>query len=60
MVHQGWILSPINSFIVVDTEGQETLTEIAVLDHQGQLLYEAWVKKNTLTPNGLRKSLKIF
>ncbi|MGF1491726.1 MAG: exonuclease [Microcoleaceae cyanobacterium] len=29
-------------FIVIDTEGQPLLREIAIVDHQGNLIYEAW------------------
>ena len=34
------------NFIVVDTEGKESLREIAVIDAQGQLIYEAFAKEN--------------
>ncbi|MBL1178046.1 MAG: AAA family ATPase [Pantanalinema sp. GBBB05] len=34
------------SFIVVDTEGKELLREIAILDHRGILLYEAFVQEH--------------
>lgn len=33
-------------FVVVDTEGSPALREIAVLDHQGQLLYEAFTAEH--------------
>jgi DNA polymerase III epsilon subunit-like protein len=36
----------ITSFIVVDTEGRDVLKEIAILDHQGKLLYQAWVAEH--------------
>ena len=31
------------NFVVIDTEGIEVLREIAVIDHQGKLIYEAFV-----------------
>ena len=31
-----------NDFIVIDTEGKKNISEIAVFDHQGQLIYEAF------------------
>jgi len=34
-------LNRIDNFIVLDTEGRDTITEIAILNHQGQLIYEA-------------------
>ena len=34
------------NFIVVDTEGKESLREIAVIDAQGQLIYEAFAQEN--------------
>lgn len=34
------------NFIVVDTEGKDTLREIAVLDDEGQLLYEAFAQEH--------------
>ncbi len=33
-------------FIVIDTEGTDELTEIAIVDHQGQVIYEAFVKED--------------
>ncbi len=36
----------VTSFIVVDTEGRDLLKEIAILDHQGKLLYQAWVSEH--------------
>ena len=33
-------------FIVMDTEGSPALRELAVLDSQGQLLYEAFVAEH--------------
>jgi hypothetical protein len=29
-------------FIVLDTEGKSILSEIAIIDHQGKLIYEAY------------------
>lgn len=37
-------------FIVIDTEGQPTLREIAVVDHQGKLIYEAWADNHPQNP----------
>ncbi len=33
-------------FIVMDTEGRDLLREIAVLDSQGKLIYQAWVTEH--------------
>lgn len=44
------------NFIVVDTEGKESLREIAVIDAQGQLIYEAFAKEN---PENDGKPLKV-
>jgi DNA polymerase III epsilon subunit-like protein len=47
-------------FIIIDTEGQNELTEIAIVDNQGNLIYEAFVK-DTLNVEGPKvnaKSLK--
>ncbi|RKZ91826.1 MAG: hypothetical protein DRR19_06145 [Candidatus Parabeggiatoa sp. nov. 1] len=47
-------------FIVVDTKGKNELNEIALIDSQGKLIYEAFVK-NELNFEGLKinaKSLK--
>ncbi len=33
-------------YVVVDTEGRDVLKEIAVLDHRGTLLYQAWVAEH--------------
>lgn len=38
-----------DDFVVLDTEGKETLTEIAIRDKQGQLVYEAFVTEHTDT-----------
>lgn len=43
-----------SSFVVVDTEGRDLLKEIAVIDHHGQVLYEAWVAEHP--ENQLRRS----
>ncbi|MCI5145594.1 MAG: 3'-5' exonuclease, partial [Candidatus Electrothrix sp. AR3] len=34
----------ISDFIVLDTEGRDTITEIALIDHQGDLLFEGFVE----------------
>lgn len=34
-----------NNFIVIDTEGSHILTEIAIINHTGQLIYEAFVQE---------------
>jgi DNA polymerase III epsilon subunit-like protein len=44
------------NFIVVDTEGKESLREIAVIDAQGQLIYEAFAKEN---PDNDGRPLKV-
>lgn len=38
------------SFIVLDTEGRDSLTEIALVDNQGAILYQAFVAKNHPEP----------
>lgn len=38
------------NFIVVDTEGQPILREIAIVDHQGKLIYEAWADNHPNNP----------
>jgi DNA polymerase III epsilon subunit-like protein len=48
------------NFLVIDTEGVEVLREIAVIDHQGKLIYEAFVdghERNRSIHHG-RKSLE--
>lgn len=47
-------------FIIVDTEGKDELTEIALVDSQGKLIYEAFVKDelNAEGPKLNAKSLK--
>ncbi len=37
-------------FIIIDTEGQPTLREIAVVNHQGELIYEAWADHHSQNP----------
>ena len=37
-------------FIVIDTEGQPILREIAIVDHQGKLIYEAWADNHPNNP----------
>ncbi|MBD2038287.1 exonuclease [Leptolyngbya sp. FACHB-321] len=41
-------------FIVIDTEGSPALRELAVLDSQGQLLYEAFVAEHPAHANSYR------
>ena len=36
------------NFVVVDTEGKETLTEIAVVNSQGKRIYEAFIAENQI------------
>ncbi len=47
-------------FIIIDTEGKEELTEIAILNSQGKIIYEAFVKDelNSEAPKINAKSLK--
>jgi DNA polymerase III epsilon subunit-like protein len=47
-------------FIVIDTEGKDELTEIAIVDSQGKVIYEAFVKDelNAEGPKINAKSLK--
>ncbi len=47
-------------FIIIDTEGKDELTEIAIVDSQGNLIYEAFVKDelNAEGPKINAKSLK--
>jgi hypothetical protein len=37
-------------FIVIDTEGKNELREIAVIDSQGKLVYEAFAIHSTFLP----------
>ncbi|BAP55232.1 exonuclease RNase T and DNA polymerase III [Thioploca ingrica] len=37
-------MEAVTDFIVVDTEGKDELNEIAIINSQGQLIYEAFVK----------------
>ncbi|TVU53123.1 MAG: DNA polymerase III [Arthrospira sp. PLM2.Bin9] len=39
-----------SSFIVLDTEGRDSLTEVALVDNQGAILYHAFVAKNHPEP----------
>lgn len=41
-------------FIVIDTEGKPTLTEIAIINSQGQTIYEACVIDNSLPPDNTK------
>jgi DNA polymerase III epsilon subunit-like protein len=47
-------------FIIIDTEGKDELTEIAIVDSQGNIIYEAFVKDelNAEGPKVNAKSLK--
>jgi len=45
------------NFVVIDTEGKDELTEIAVVDAQGNLIYEAFVKDHINNEN-IRFKLK--
>ncbi len=39
-------MHPQQDFIVIDTEGKAELREIAIIDSQGQLVYEAFAKEH--------------
>ncbi len=39
-----------SNFIVIDTEGQPTLKELAIVDHQGNLIYEAYAENHPQNP----------
>jgi DNA polymerase III epsilon subunit-like protein len=45
------------NFVVIDTEGKDELTEIAIIDAQGVLIYEAFVKDHPSNEN-IRLKLK--
>jgi len=47
-------------FIIIDTEGKDELTEIAIIDSQGNIIYEAFVKDelNAEGPKVNAKSLR--
>jgi DNA polymerase III epsilon subunit-like protein len=42
-------------FVVIDTEGKSSLSEIAIIDSQGKLIYEAFTQGH---PNNIAKRLK--
>lgn len=44
-------------FVVIDTEGRDTLSEIAILNSQGQLIYEAFSQEH-LNNDAIRLNLK--
>jgi DNA polymerase III epsilon subunit-like protein len=44
-------------FIVIDTEGKDYIREIAVIDHQGELIYEAFAKEH-FKNNEIKQNLK--
>ncbi|ALG67262.1 exonuclease domain-containing protein [Beggiatoa leptomitoformis] len=46
-----------DNFLVIDTEGKNTLNEIAVLDAQGQLVYEAFTQEYQTTTHFNAKPL---
>jgi DNA polymerase III epsilon subunit-like protein len=39
-------MHPQQDFIVIDTEGKNELREIAIIDSQGELIYEAFAKEH--------------
>jgi hypothetical protein len=43
-------------FIIIDTEGRNDLSEIAILNSQGKLIYEAFAKEH---PNNYAVKLKL-
>ena len=43
------------TFFVVDTEGKDSLTEIAVIDAQGAVVYEAFVAEANDNPTQVTK-----
>ncbi len=45
------------NFIVIDTEGNDTLTEIAIINQDGRLVYEAFVKTRGSKTNKLNHKL---
>ena len=45
------------NFIVLDTEGKNTLSEIAIINHQGQLIYEAYTQTADSKPKLYSKPL---
>jgi putative heme degradation protein len=44
-------------FLVVDTEGSGELSEIAIFDHRGKLIYEAFTQGHS-NNTGIRQNLK--
>jgi len=44
------------NYLFLDTEGTEELREIAILDHNGTLVYEAFIyrRKSKQLPNSLK------
>lgn len=46
-----------NNFLVLDTEGSDTLTEIAIINHQAQVIYEAFVQDKNLHQKNLKSKL---
>ena len=47
----------INNFLVLDTEGSDTLTEIAIINHQDQVIYEAFVQEKNQNHHQLKSKL---
>ena len=50
------------NFIVIDTEGQPILRELAIVNDQGELIYEAFVENHPQSPKiaHLTKPLKLL
>ena len=44
-------------FIVIDTEGKDYIREIAVINQQGELIYEAFAKEH-FKNNEIKQNLK--
>jgi predicted RNA-binding protein YlxR (DUF448 family) len=51
------IIIKMKDFIVIDTEGKDYIREIAVINQQGELIYEAFAKE--YFKNKLQKSMSI-
>jgi|ERR671933_935125 hypothetical protein len=49
-------MHPQQDFIVIDTEGKNELREIAIIDSQGKLIYEAFAKEH---PDNYEKVLNL-
>lgn len=49
-------MKPYTNFIVIDTEGHPILREIAIVDNQGNLIYEAFDEKHLQNPQILDQS----